>query len=464
MPYSGANDPDLPDNVKGLPENDRRQWVSIWNGSFDKCIMDGSSPDNCEGVAFRNANGVLFGEKVGMFDISSVDGLRFSINQVAEIERRVVDGVDYLVAPVVAIKAGVLNDELVPIEEISAHFSAWNGRPFVVGHPKNLDGTHISANHPPVLSSLQIGRLFNVHLDGDALKGEVWIDVDKARSVNRGKEVIDRLETGKPLEVSTAYFRNKVLEAGSIDGKEFVSRASGLRPDHLAALLDTAGACSWQDGCGTPRVNEGKETTQIDVSESESIEIQASESRAMGALKAIMRALGVNQEDKMDKLVAAIMEIGGLEASEEELRGLSETMLGSILKMMKKRAAAEPEAEVETEVETPPVDPSTNEGCPETSAKVLAFVEKVEQRGGLDALFAARDTLQANEDERKTELMATLAANASCAFSKEQLERLELDTLETLQKSLSPVDYSGQGGGRVSSTREQAYSLPSMWN
>lgn len=258
MPFTGPNDETLPEPVKGLPENERKQWVSVWNDSFDRCVMDGGGMGDCEGVAFRNANGVLFGEKVGMFDLSSVDGLCFIGNQVAEVERRTVGNTDFLVSPGVLIKAGVLNEELVPLEEITAHFSAWNGRPVVINHPRNLDGVNISANHPPVLDALQIGKLFNVNIDDGALKGELWIDVARAQAVHRGREVVSKLEDGKMIEVSTAYLRDREVRAGSHNGQAFETVARNLRPDHLAILLDVEGACSIRDGCGTPRTNEGE--------------------------------------------------------------------------------------------------------------------------------------------------------------------------------------------------------------
>ena len=57
MPYSGADDPDLPDNVKDLPENEREQWVAIWNDTYESCVDDGGS--DCESKAFETANGVV---------------------------------------------------------------------------------------------------------------------------------------------------------------------------------------------------------------------------------------------------------------------------------------------------------------------------------------------------------------------------------------------------------------------
>lgn len=181
--------------------------------------------------------------------------LLFTSNQTARTHRETVGGVEYLVAPVVAIRAGVLNGELVPAEEISHHFTAWNGRPFVVGHPKNVDGELVPANDPEMLAQLACGQLFDVRFEGDALKGELWVDLGKAKSVDGGPEVVQRLESGKPLEVSTAYLRDRDEKPGTLDGVKYEAIARNLRPDHLAALLDAEGACSWADGCGAPRVN-----------------------------------------------------------------------------------------------------------------------------------------------------------------------------------------------------------------
>lgn len=56
MPFSGPGDPELPDNVKKLPATKKRQWVSVFNSAFAKCMKEGGS--DCEGSAFRQANSV----------------------------------------------------------------------------------------------------------------------------------------------------------------------------------------------------------------------------------------------------------------------------------------------------------------------------------------------------------------------------------------------------------------------
>ena len=55
----------------------------------------------------------------------------------------------------------------------------WSGRACPIGHPKN-EGGYISANSPDVWANDVPGHLWNVEADGDKLKGEIWIDLDKA--------------------------------------------------------------------------------------------------------------------------------------------------------------------------------------------------------------------------------------------------------------------------------------------
>jgi hypothetical protein len=66
MPYTGADDPKLPSNVRKLPEKKRSQWVQVWNTTYKACQKEGGS--DCEGKAFRTANGVIKKGGLGMPD------------------------------------------------------------------------------------------------------------------------------------------------------------------------------------------------------------------------------------------------------------------------------------------------------------------------------------------------------------------------------------------------------------
>lgn len=387
--------------------------------------------------------------------------LQFTSNQTASVRTETIGGVEFLIAPVVAIRAGVLNGELVPAEEINHHVAAWNGRPFTVGHPQDADGEDVSANDPDRLAELQAGQLFNVRFEDGAIKGEVWVDLAKAKLVDGGPEVVTRLKSGKALEVSTAYLRDREEDPGTLDGVEYEAVARNLRPDHLAALLDAEGACSWEDGCGAPRINE-EDSMDATVMK-----------RITSALQTIASAVGIelNQTEEvseMEELIKAILEDGRLGLNEEQLQALDEDVVKALLAALKAlpKAEAEPEGNEEPEPdEDEDEEEEEEEEKPKAGEKdtVAELAEAIEKRGGLDAVLKAFDEIKGNQDERKAELMKALAANEANALTKEQLAALDVDTLEALQRSLSPADYSGQGFGPVSTSGITPYEMPDIF-
>ena len=189
----------------------------------------------------------------------------FTVNEVASVRNQNVDGTEYLVAPIVLIREGVLNGELVKAGEFNKHYGSWNGRPFVVDHPRDQEDNAVTANdpltlagqNPSVSGGLKVGELYNTEPDGDRLRSEIWIPIEQAR--HKGGEALDvmeRLRQKQRLEVSTAYWRDFEPRKGEWNGQPYEGVALNLKPDHVAGLLDAVGACSWQDGCGAPRVNE----------------------------------------------------------------------------------------------------------------------------------------------------------------------------------------------------------------
>lgn len=184
-------------------------------------------------------------------------------NRSETVRRETLAGREYLVAPVVAIRAGILNGELVPLEEIAAYVEAWNGIPLPLGHP-TVRGVPISANTPELEATLSVGRFWNAEMIDDRLRGEAWVDIGKAQAMGGDAlEVLKRLENDEGIEVSTAYFRDLEPTPGQINGQRYTGIQHNLRPDHLALLLHEIGACSWKDGCGVPRINTNTSTLQL---------------------------------------------------------------------------------------------------------------------------------------------------------------------------------------------------------
>ena len=160
----------------------------------------------------------------------------------------------HLVVPAVALVPGVLNGELVTQDEIAASVSQWNDTPIPIDHPLER-GQPISARQTDVLERQMAGRFYSANVGPDGkLRGEMWLDMAKLDMLGMAA-LTARLQAGTPVELSTAYFRDLEAVVGEHLGKAYRGIAHNLRPDHLALLPDSIGACSWQDGCGAPRIN-----------------------------------------------------------------------------------------------------------------------------------------------------------------------------------------------------------------
>lgn len=161
------------------------------------------------------------------------------------------DGIKYLVAPVIMTQEQVMNDYLLPAEEIQKSVNGWNGRPVLIYHPK-VNGQDVSANSPDISKEYEIGTIFNTKFENNQLKAEIWVDVSKAQSKNGySLMALNMIEQGQPLDVSTGYFvRNMEDITGDFNGKSYQGIERDIMPDHLALLPQQIGACSYEDGCG----------------------------------------------------------------------------------------------------------------------------------------------------------------------------------------------------------------------
>lgn len=160
---------------------------------------------------------------------------------------------DYLVAPLTLIVPGVLNGSkgslYYPPEEITRDPLVWNHIPIVVNHPQK-DGVHVSARSPEILNDFSVGIILNAKIVDDKLVAEGWFDVDATKRVD--ERIYLSLAANWPIELSTGLFTTNepAPEGATFNGKSYDFVARGYRPDHLAILPDTIGACSLADGCG----------------------------------------------------------------------------------------------------------------------------------------------------------------------------------------------------------------------
>lgn len=180
----------------------------------------------------------------------------------SKIRRETYLGRDFLVVPVVALVEGVLHPsnvaepELALASEFGKIPDSWNGRPVVMNHPQ-VDGSPVTANSPSMLETLQFGMLFHTSCADNKLRTEAWIDLERVKHLGGEiEETVARCEAGDTVEVSTGLYSNTVPDKGVFEGKKYSGVWREVVPDHLAFLSKgVKGACSIEDGCGTPRIN-----------------------------------------------------------------------------------------------------------------------------------------------------------------------------------------------------------------
>lgn len=179
---------------------------------------------------------------------------------------RLDDGVQYLVAPVVALVEGVHygsgGPAFYPASEIQKFVEAWNNVPLTVGHP-SVGGQHVRVGDS-VIEDFEVGRFLNVEYEGGKLKGEVWIDPDKAQKIS--PEILEIIRENGELEVSTGLFAEGDGQEGFWKDERFEETLFNFKPDHLALLPGGEGACNWEDGCGV-RSNRKKEGGKMEWNE-----------------------------------------------------------------------------------------------------------------------------------------------------------------------------------------------------
>lgn len=144
-----------------------------------------------------------------------------------------------------------------PPAEVGKNVDWWNGVPIVSPiHPVGPDGRPIAANRGKstkyAWNKFGVGRVRNAHISQRGnLAGVGRFDVQRMRRI--APDLLEMIENGEPVELSTGLFTQDVpVPPGTKDskGRPYDFIATNYKPDHLAVLAFTPGACSLKDGCG----------------------------------------------------------------------------------------------------------------------------------------------------------------------------------------------------------------------
>lgn len=348
-------------------------------------------------------------------------------------------GRDHSVFPAVLVRQQVLNNNLgrtfLPAEEIEASVDAWNGIPVVIRHPRK-GGSPISAREPDVLNERGVGHLFRARYEDGALKADVFVDLERGRQVADASSVINAVESGNVGELSTGFGTNVEAESGEFEGSPYDVTLRGVAPDHLALLVDETGACSVRDGCGLGVNHAGPcQTDEQSVGERVVAFLQERFGLFPDADKRPEDTGDNDGEDmKREDMIAQLAEAGPLEA--EALDALNDCQLKALLE-----AGTEPEP-----------TPATNDE-PDAKDETIAALEE-----RLAKLEDAADTVMADNQRERDELIKKLAANERCAFEEAELHPMPTAHLRKLAKSCQVPLYVGRGGPQAATNSDEAFA------
>lgn len=244
---------DVDSHKRGLTDTQKRQWVRIANTALRKCQANGGG--DCDASAIRQANGAV------RTNLKSI----FTVNAEYTVRREVYKNRTHLVVPVTMMVEGVHNGSHGPLyhpaDELGAAVDAWNGVPVTITHPES-GGEFISVNLPGIEQKYGVGRVFGVHMDGDRLRAEAWIDM--ARLSQKSPDALQSIDNGELIEVSVGVFSDDEHVVGEWNGETYNAISRNHRPDHLALLPRGVGACSLDDGCGVRANKKGGKDVKND--------------------------------------------------------------------------------------------------------------------------------------------------------------------------------------------------------
>lgn len=404
-----------------------------------RCMGDATMskeyPDQSQRYAVCNAQ---FGGVRGNEEQKTLHSHIFTLKAVSHFEE--LDGKKHIVFPTVLMTPGVFNNVHYPASELSRYPEAWNGRPVCVRHPKNAEGHFVSCNSPEYIQKQTVGMLFNVRWENERLKGDVWINVEKANAIF--PSLIDTIRTSK-MEVSTGLFGDDDNVEGSMNGVHYNTTCYNHRPDHFALLPDEKGACSWEDGAGIPRINSEEEGSKMVKTSSSSKKNETNPDEEDVSMK--------DRKEKVDEL---------LKTHSEELKDIDRSVLESMDQkvfdvFVNSLVSQKQDAKKEEEPKTPLKRKEEPKANTEETKQTVSFEQLLEaapdqykQMFSPESIEMFQTGIKAHND-MKADLIAKIKANSKNQFSDEWLSTQKVDVLKGIanfaEMDEKRPDFSGRG-------------------
>jgi hypothetical protein len=145
----------------------------------------------------------------------------------------------------------VMNNGLYPADELAQSYESLSGVPAPIGHPQDEQGNYISAMRGDALRNYYAGvTVENARKEGERYLVDLEINEAQAAAHPDGQRMIEAINSGESVHVSTGLMLQREPEEGISRGKRYGWRATNIQFDHLAILLDEKGAATPEQGVG----------------------------------------------------------------------------------------------------------------------------------------------------------------------------------------------------------------------
>lgn len=360
----------------------------------------------------------------------TTDRIQVAANLKPPVQREQFMGREHFAVPAVLVQSQVLSNNLgktfLPAEDITPEWAELaNGAPAVADHPKT------SAKDPRVINEMGVGFLFNAEARDGKLKGEVFLDPARAGDVPDLRAILEKLENGEPVEVSTGFPVAVEEKPGVHNGEEFdrVIHPAGF--DHLAVFAEATGACSVADGCGLAQNHKGPCETEDTVDEESVDTIAEKLANRLKGLFAGDEGESPNEGSESD------------ETSEEDETMNRDTLIAELAESSPlDRDALAKLSDCELQAL------QGADGGSEPQGDSVAWQKANEWRRKYEELEAETRTAREAEEKERANLLDDILFAEDRAYTDAEVRNMDIVELRKLHRTMFPpkADYSGRGG------------------
>lgn len=349
-----------------------------------------------------------------------------SLVNASKIRKETRNGREVIVVPSATLPDGIImNGIRYSAEAIARSYKSLERTMAPVGHPK-IGNSYVSSFDPEAINQFHIGAWNeNVRQEGGRVLLDKVIDVEVAKSTEKGKEVLNAIDKGEPIHTSTGLIAD--LAPGD-EEKGYKYDVVNMTFDHDAILLNEPGAATPEQGVGMLVNNQ-----RLDVINSA---IEAAESELDWAGQHLIRSLDRLQDaSKWEKI--------------------KQTILSAILGEGKTTQPPEPEEEEEMKDEQVQAMNARFDALETAVTSIAATMTALNEAMAADAKKAEDEEAAKKAEAEKAVVNAKLA-------TEDEAKQLPLFALnKLLEVSTAPKQAAALNGRPISTNTDKGeYAFP----